>query len=304
MPRTERSCERRELDAAIVDAAVAAGATFVPRTAVRALEREAGGIVATLRSGGEDRRERFDVALVGDGATGSLAAQLGFPPHRSRLVAMRGYVDAIRPLAPEYGIFYDREVSPGYGWIFPLGAHRANVGLILDEALLARRGGNLRALTAQWLARSPICREHFGLAPVLDDVHGGVIPSGRRRRTQPGIFLIGDAAGVADPFTAEGIFEAIRSARAAARAILDEPDLAAAAARYEAALGEFDRNERAARLLRLTFPLAIEPFALLAAKRPALGAYMNTEVFFLKKSFAGFMWGLMNATVAALSAPA
>ena len=295
--------ERRVFDAAIVDAAISAGARFIPGTQVRALERRGAEIVATVRTAGEDRTEIFDAAIVGDGATGGLAAQLGFPPHRSRLVAIRGYVDALAPLVPEYGIFYDREISPGYGWIFPLDERRANVGIIVDESLLARRGGNLRALLVQWLARSPICRTNFGAAPVLDDVHGGVIPSGRSRRTLPGVFLIGDAAGVADPFTAEGIFEAIRSARSAARALLEEPDAQAAATRYEAALAEFDRNERAARALRFTFPLAIEPFAALAAKRPALAARMNTDVFFLKTSFLAFMWRLTTATVAAVAAP-
>ena len=49
--------------------------------------------------------------------------------------------------------------------------------------------------------------------------------------------LIGDAAGFIDPFTGEGIFRALRSARAATQA-LAEGDDENAAARYRAARRE------------------------------------------------------------------
>ena len=48
------------------------------------------------------------------------------------------------------------------------------------------------------------------------------------RAAGPGWLLIGDAAGFVDPFTGEGIHRALRSARAAADAIIGEGDVAAA----------------------------------------------------------------------------
>ena len=287
--------ERRAFDAGIVDAAVAAGAHFLPSTLVHALAPGPDGVVATLREGESERELRADVAVVAEGATGALSAALGFPPIRSRLVALRGYVDAPHALVPEYGLFYDRLLSPGYGWIFPIDEHRANVGILVDERTLARRGGNLRTLLTRWLAESRFARERLGDDPQLSEVRGGVIPTGRRRRTAPGILLVGDAAGVADPFTAEGIFQAIRSARLAARALIESPTMGAARTRYERELRIFDRNERAARALRATFGIAIEPYARRAAVRGAFADHLNTEVFFLKRSFLGFVWGLTRA---------
>lgn len=284
--------ERRTFDAALVDAAVARGAEFLPRTQVRSLDVDGEGVVASLSGADGERTLRADAAIVAEGATGGLAARLGFPPYRSRLVAIRGYARASSALAAEYGIFYDRPLSPGYGWIFPLDDGRANVGVLVDQKTLARAGGDLRVLLRRWLGENRFARDLFGERPVLDDVHGGIIPSGRRRRAAKRVLLVGDAAGVADPFTAEGILEAMHSGRLAAKALADAPRIDDAGACYEAALAVFDRNERAARALRATFAVAIEPYALFAAARPAFADRLTTGVFFQKSSFPRLIAGL------------
>jgi geranylgeranyl reductase family protein len=289
--------ERREFDASLVDAAVAAGVVFVPATAVTSLKNGASQIVATLRCGEDERTVSADVVLIAEGATGSLAAQLDFPPYRSRLVALRGYADAPRALEQKYGLFYDRMLSPGYGWVFPMDDRRANVGICIDERVLARLGGNLRAAFARWLAESRFARELLGDAPAVHELRGGIIPTGRRVRAIGRALLIGDAAGVADPFTAEGIFQAMLSGRLAADALLRTRDMASARTRYERALRVFDRNERAARWVRATFGVAIEPYARRAARRPAFADHLNTDVFLPKPSFRSFVWRLTRAAL-------
>jgi geranylgeranyl reductase family protein len=286
--------ERRAFDASIVDAAVAAGVRFFPSTRVRTVEQDAGGVVATLAGDGEPRKLRADTAVIAEGATGGLATALGFAPYRSRIVAIRGYVDAPRPLVPEYGLFYDKLVTPGYGWVFPMDDRRANAGIAVDERTLAREGGNLRTLLDRWLRESRFARELLGDRPQLEGVKGGIIPTGRAR-AKGRVLLVGDAAGVADPFTAEGIFQAMQSARLAARALATSPGVEAAAARYERDAAIFDRNERAALGLRATFGMAIEICAGRAAKRPSFADHLNTAVFFEKRSFAGFVTGLIAA---------
>jgi geranylgeranyl reductase family protein len=287
--------ERRTFDASIVDAAVRAGVRFEPATAVTAIETNDAGIVATTRSEGIENLVRADVAIVAEGATGGLAAKLGFPEYRSRLVALRAYVDAPQTLEPKYGLFYDRLLTPGYGWVFPLDEERANVGICIDEKTLARRGGDLRAVFVRWLAESRFARALLGDRPNLRDVRGGIIPTGRRIRTKPRLFLIGDAAGVADPFTAEGIYQAMHSARLVVRALEQSSSLDTARAAYERALRIFDRNESAARALRATFGLAIEPYAKHAAADTAFADHLNTDVFYPKRSFASFVWRLIRA---------
>jgi flavin-dependent dehydrogenase len=287
--------ERRTFDAGIVDAAVRAGVRFMPATAVTAIETHTSCIVASTRTAGDEGVVRADVAIVAEGATGGLASKLGFPDYRSRLVALRAYADAPQTLEPKYGLFYDRLLTPGYGWVFPIDERQANVGICIDEKTLALRGGDLRSVFVRWLAESRFARALLGDRPNVRDVRGGIIPTGRRVRTKPGVFLIGDAAGVADPFTAEGIYQAMHSARLLVRALEENASLDAARSAYERSLRIFDRNEGAARALRTTFGLAIEPYAKHAAANEAFADHLNTDVFFPKRSFASFVWRLIRA---------
>jgi len=284
--------ERRTFDAALVDAAIAHGAEFTPSTKVRDVAQDADGVVVGARSGEHDITLRGDVALIAEGATGGLAHALGFPAYRSRLIAIRGYLTTSKTLVADYGIFYDRLLSPGYGWIFPVDTNRANVGVCVDEKRLAATGGNARDLLHRWLAENRYIREWFGTQLTVEDERGGVIPSGRARRARGRVLLVGDAAGVADPFTAEGILEAMHSGRLAAESLITGGDPSGAAQRYERSLRVFDRNERAARALRATFGLAIEPYAWYASSHAAFADKLTTDVFFLKRSFTGMLAGL------------
>jgi geranylgeranyl reductase family protein len=286
---------RNDFDALLVDAAIRAGATFHPETPVVRLRHEGDALVATVGDRRDSTRDIVvDAAIVADGASGGIASSMGFSKFRSRLVALRGYIDSAVPLDPEYGLFFDRMLAPGYGWIFPMNERRANVGILLDEATLARSRRDLRGLFATWFERSPLYRERFG-GSVVSDVRGGIIPSGRRNRAIGRVFLAGDAAGVADPFTAEGIFQAMSSGKLAARSLAQSPDVETARRRYERELAVFDRNERVARAMRATFRFAIDPYARRAEKNAEFAGHLASEVFFLKRSFAGFVWGLTRA---------
>jgi geranylgeranyl reductase family protein len=285
---------RREFDAQLVGAAVVAGAAFEHSTPVTKIVVYDDAASVTVRSGETEHTLEADVVLIAEGATGGLASALDFPRYRSRLVAIRGYVESGNQLAPEYGLFYERGLSPGYGWIFPMDAQLANVGICIDERALKRGGGNLRALLTRWIEGSPFVRDLLGSRANIEGVRGGIIPTGRKIRSAPRVFLLGDAAGVADPFTAEGIYEAIHSAVLAADA-LTSGDFGDAYRRYERSLAVFDRNERTARAMRATFGLAIEPYARRAARDPAFAGRLNTDVFFLKPSFTGFVRDLMRA---------
>ena len=203
-------------------------------------------------------------------------------------MTVRGYADSVRPIPHEYGLFYDRIVAPGYGWIFPMSDSRANAGILVNERTLVRQGGDARALLQQWLSESRAARDLLGVSASLDDVKGGVIPAGRLR-TRGNIFLLGDAAGVADPFTAEGIYQSIASARLASDALRESPDVAAAGRRYERSCRAFDDNARAAMSIMRTFNGAIEIFAARSAHHRRLADRLNTAVFFPKRSFLSFV---------------
>jgi len=284
--------ERTDFDARLMALAVAAGARFDDRTTVSAIEPGSDGPGARFAGGVNGRGERYDAIVLSEGATGGLAAKLGFGSHRTRLVALRGYAEAPRALDPVFGLYFDRGVSPGYGWIFPLDERRANVGVLVDEGAVRRRGGDLRGILGGWLATSPVAKSILGNGPALTGVSGGVIPTGRRGRVRAGVFLAGDAAGVADPFSAEGIYQAMATGRAAARSLIVHGPTRRAGRAYAAALRPFDRNAREAYRLRLGFDFVIDPMGKRAMERPALAHHFSASGFFMKESLPAFLWGI------------
>jgi geranylgeranyl reductase family protein len=260
---------RIALDAAIVARAIALGATFVDRTEVR--EARVDGTLVTARA-----TDRFDAIVVAEGATGKLCTALEFGAYTERQVAIRGYADAVLPLRATYNVNYDRAFAPGgYGWVFPVADWRANIGVCVPERI-ARAAGGPRSLLEAWLRRDPLVRGSFLSGVRLEDVRGGVIPTGRARRTRGRVVAIGDAAGVADPLSAEGISQAIATGVAVARALLDRSDA------FARSLRDHDRNAREARRLRGLFAFTLDPMIALASRRPALADHLVASGFTLK----------------------
>jgi flavin-dependent dehydrogenase len=287
--------ERRDFDDRLVRAAIAAGASFEPETTVRGITPMTRGARVAVRSAaGGDAEEDVDAVLLAEGATGGLGAALGLGRHRSRLIALRGYIRSQRDLEPAFGLHFDPAVVPGYAWIFPVDRRYANVGILVDERFARTR--DLRGVLDTWLAESPFARDGLGPCPVVEALAGGIIPTGRRRRTAGAVFAIGDAAGVADPFSAEGIAQAMTTGGAAARALLAAGgDVARAAGVYRRALRAFDAQARASRRMRLVFPYVVDPLTKRGAVRPKLAYHLSSEGFFRKQSVAAFLWGIVRA---------
>ena len=283
---------RLDFDARLVRAACAAGADFVDGTAVRDVALGGGGGPRASLAGAP--AERYDAIVLAEGATGGLAAALGFGGHGSRLVALRGYAEAARRLPAAFGLYFNRPLSPGYGWIFPLDERRANVGILVHERARTA-GANLRATLASWLRTGPAARELLPENVALERLHGGVIPSARPRRVGGGVYLVGDAAGVADPFSAEGIMQAMASGRAAAAALLANGPGSRAERAYRRALRPFDANAREATRLRLGFGYVIDPLARRALERPALAHHLSANGFFMKASLGAFLGGIVRS---------
>jgi flavin-dependent dehydrogenase len=117
-------------------------------------------------------------------------------------------------------------VPGGYGWIFPKREH-ANVGVGGWGTEGPRLRGHLARLAAS-----------YGLPfTALSEVKGHRLPTRRPggRVSAGRVLLVGDAAGLVDPLSGDGIYEAFVSARLAADSIL-AGDLTSYQSALEAAL--------------------------------------------------------------------
>jgi geranylgeranyl reductase family protein len=195
--------QRRRLDQYLAEQAVSAGADFRDGVKVSDVAEQ------TLRVDGDEIAA--EVVVGADGANGTAARSLGLGGPVTHGVAYEGnapFEERFRGLAViELGT-----IPGGYGWVFPKGDH-VNVGVGGWEA----EGPRLRDHLAE------LCRRQGIDGSSLEGVRGHRLPL-RRTGFVPArgrALLVGDAAGLVDPLTGDGMFEAFVSARFAAHAALD-----------------------------------------------------------------------------------
>ncbi|MEO5648283.1 MAG: NAD(P)/FAD-dependent oxidoreductase [Chitinophagaceae bacterium] len=118
-------------------------------------------------------------------------------------------------------LHFFREVMPGYLWLFPLAENKANVGIGMLSSEVAKHKVNLKEVLQNLIMTHPRLKERFSGARALETVKGFGLPLGSVKRNISGerFLLTGDAAGLIDPFSGEGIGNAIRSGRIAGKHI-------------------------------------------------------------------------------------
>lgn len=113
--------------------------------------------------------------------------------------------------------FY-KNIIPGYFWIFPLPDNKANVGIDILSEVVSRKNINLKNELENIIKNNPNVAPRFKNARPLEKVNGFGLPLGSKKRKLSGsnFMLVGDAASLIDPFTGEGISNAMTSGRLAA----------------------------------------------------------------------------------------
>jgi len=250
--RTERPLvlmtRRRRLDAFLAEQAAAAGADFRDGVTVEGLTMGPDG--AELTVGGS--RVGASAIVGADGVNGTLARASGLGGGIVYGIALEG--NGPLPAGQQGRATIELGVVPGgYGWVFPKDGH-ANYGV----GGWASEGPRLR----EHLQR--LCAAHHVDLSSLTDLHGRRLPIRRTSAARRGpVLLVGDAAGLVDPLSGDGIYEALVSARLAAAAIL-EGRLENYESELQAALGRFAATSWKAKLVldrhpRTAFELARLP---------------------------------------------
>jgi geranylgeranyl reductase family protein len=235
---------RAQFDALIQSHAVESGARFVEADVRRVLieNDRVVGVVAVVD--GRETAFRARAVIGADGATSAIARSLQTDvkrPERDRSVAIRAYVDGIETLPNRVEFYFYRKFVPGYGWIFPLGPDRANVGVIMRVDRYRRAGATLEELLESFL-KTPAVEGRLHRGHRRERAAAWQLPNGSRRPSRksfPGALLVGDAAALVDPLTGEGIHSALVSARIAAEVAARAVDAGDAS---HSALSEFDRR--------------------------------------------------------------
>jgi geranylgeranyl reductase family protein len=212
---------RLVLDAAIRERAIAAGVE-TRQVRVAAVRPDADGVSVSGDAAGAPFTARARMAILATGAHTSLLQQTRLRRRPSPVaLAARAYVDHLDQLESDTVQFhFDCVPLPGYGWVFPLSASRANVGLGAFPCgwPWARRQHPVppkRAFAA--FIHSPRLRAMFARATIAP-MYGFPIRMDfpTAATAGPRLLCVGEAAGLVNPMTGDGIDFALESGLLAA----------------------------------------------------------------------------------------
>ncbi|MBA2520043.1 MAG: FAD-dependent monooxygenase [Chloroflexia bacterium] len=208
---------RYRLDHLLLERAKAAGVTVRERAHVRQVVREGGRVVGVAATINGDREWlRSSLVIGADGHNSVVSRELGLDttvrwPRKTGLVAhYRGVTGLVRS--------GEMHVASGlYAGLAPLEDGLTNVAVVAGGHAVTARSGSIEAFFTESLRAIPAVARKLDGAERVGGIRGAGAMARRARRTAgAGYLLIGDAASFLDPFTGDGIYEALRAAQLAA----------------------------------------------------------------------------------------
>lgn len=205
--------QRRRLDAFLVEHAQARGVEFRDGQTVTDVVRLGDG---TFEVRTKDEQHTARVVIGADGANGVVGNRLGYASIPDGAAALEGNIafpDGVPARFRGKVVLNFGYVPGGYGWVFPKGDH-VNVGV---GGWKHAAGPRLRA------ALKHLCRLYDLDPESVEALRGHTLPMAAPGMTIAalGSAVIGDAAGLVDPLSGEGIYAALASGTAVAPAVAD-----------------------------------------------------------------------------------
>jgi geranylgeranyl reductase family protein len=211
---------RFHLDDILREHALSRGARFLPNCRVIGpyMPDVTEGVSLLGQRDGETCLLCARLAILATGVSLPLLRAFGFLAHMPPTVsAARAYWEGIDGAEGSFEFFFDCRLDRGYAWLFPLGGGRANVGLGLFPNGRQESPSAVRELL-------PFLERHSRLAPRLQGARRVGPIKGYPLRTdfphhpvvRDGVMLVGEACGLVNPVTGEGIDLALESGLLAA----------------------------------------------------------------------------------------
>ena len=206
-------CLRRTLDHAILRRAESAGVRFVPHFTAARLLTEGGRVAGCVAKDGREVRAR--VTVIAGGTHCDLVPRR---PRRKIIQAIMGWWEGVPFREHHVEMLFDRSLLPLYGWLFPEGDGRVNIGIAYEDP---KGEKNARELFRSFLDRH--FADRLQRATLVGDFKGHPITYSYRiaKLYSPGRLVIGESGRLTHPATAEGIYQGMRSGMFAAECLRD-----------------------------------------------------------------------------------
>lgn len=211
---------RLVLDEIIRKQAVNCGVSFRGGIHVTGISCDANSVAINGRRRGKSFSAHGRIAVIAIGANVRLLLSLGILKSTPRMIlASRTYYEGMNGLSGLFEFHFDGVPIPGYGWVFPLSDSSANIGagVLPTGKRRERRRGTSKAALEQFL-KLPRMREMLCGARRAGPIKGFPLRTDFATAPTYGdrVLLVGEAAGLVNPLTGEGVDFALESAKIAA----------------------------------------------------------------------------------------
>lgn len=199
--------------------------TIYQGASISTIDNSDGKVTVSFTHQGVEHIVTAPVIIGADGDKGIVRKKFmndsGSP--KAYAVGLRAYYEGITGMHPDNFIelHFLPEMLPGYLWIFPLPHGRANVGVGILSEVVRDKKINLREQMLAAIKNNPNISPRFANATLVDKIQGWGLPLAMERQSLSGYnyMLCGDAGSLVDPFSGEGIGNALYSGMLAAMAL-------------------------------------------------------------------------------------
>ncbi len=171
---------------------------------------------------------KSQIIIGADGANSIVAKSIN-SKHKTlnsnNCLGLRAYYKNVKNFSKDnlIELYFLKDILPGYFWLFPLPDNTANVGIGMLSAHITKKKINLKKTMLDLIENHPIISPRFRDASISDDIKAYSLPlcTSKTKISGERFILLGDAASLIDPFTGEGIGNAMLSGRIAAEQIIE-----------------------------------------------------------------------------------
>lgn len=200
-------------------------ATVFQEASLQKIEKSAHGVSVTFMQNEKEYEVKSKIIVGADGDKSQVQKTLApaKPSPKAHAIGLRAYYEGVTDMNPNNFIelHFLPEMLPGYFWIFPLPGGKANVGVGIPSERVRTKKINLRELMLKTIEENPTINKRFKDAKLDGKILGWGLPLALSQQSISGdhYLLTGDAASLIDPFSGEGIGNALFSGMLAAEAI-------------------------------------------------------------------------------------
>ena len=225
LPLQGRVIPRLQLDNWIYEAAKKAGAIFLEDTRLSDYSISESFVSAQIKQGRQTKNIKAKVIIGADGSNSTVARILNGnkPSETYQLLGLRAYYEGVNGPPDRCDIFFTKENFPGLFWFFPTGPTTANVGSAMIGKTLPQNQTHVKALLNDQIKNNKNFAERIGKGKLTGKVHGWPLTfqDPKTKLISDRLLLIGDAAGLINPLSGDGIQYALLSARWASECLVE-----------------------------------------------------------------------------------